>query len=229
MFKEKKPYEFLTTIGAFYEVTVIENVTFDGIKSTRTFQAELRGWDYDEPHDYLHAILWEDRASSGEEYYTEEIVAVKPIQKPLENGMFFNPYKGRTVTIGETVDVYRNLHTNNGYSIRSKKGIVLAHCSSVRLKNARFVVSESGRQKTVQERRKRVHAYVRGELVAYNEQLPESFTKVLYNPYYTEKFMDADTNAPITEAAEVFCSGKYAYAKKKNELDLFSYGETKHE
>lgn len=128
--------------------------------------------------------------------------------------LFFESYKGRNVEIGKNVDIYRNLHTNDGYSIRcSKTGLVLAHCSTVRIKNAKFIVSESGRQKNIREKRKRVHAYVRGELIAYNEELPQSFSKVLYNPYYTEFFTDAGTNALIKEADEVFCSGKFAYAK----------------
>ncbi len=139
---------------------------------------------------------------------------------------FFEPYKDRKVEIESKIDIYRNLHTNNGYSIRcAKSGLVLAHCSTVRIRNARFVVSESGRQKTIKERRKRVHAFIRGELVSINEELPENLVKVLYNPYHTEFFTNSETNTPITEAVEVFCLGKYAYAltsPKLNELDIFS-------
>jgi hypothetical protein len=117
--------------------------------------------------------------------------------------MFFTPYKGRAAEIGLKVDVYRNLHTNNGYSIRcSKTNLVLAHCSTVHLKNAVFHVSESGRQKTVKEKRKRVHAFVRGELVAYNVQIPRDFVTVLYNPYHTHTYetekKDKNNNSTIT-------------------------------
>jgi hypothetical protein len=141
------------------------------------------------------------------------------MDKPsLNQEMFFEPYKGRTVSIGMKVDIYRNLHTNNGYSIRcSKSGLVLAHCSTVRIKNAKFHVSESGRLKTVEQKRKRVHAYVRGVLVAYNEEIPETFEKVL-NPYYTYLFMNSKTNVPINEADEVVCSGKFAYADVSERL-----------
>jgi glycine cleavage system H lipoate-binding protein len=94
----------------------------------------------------------------------------------------------------------------------------LAHCSTVRIKNAKFHVSESGRLKTVEQKRKRVHAYVRGELVAYNEEIPKTFVKVLYNPYHTSLFMNSNTNEPIYEADEVMCSGKFAYATVSERL-----------
>lgn len=206
------PYELLTAIGNFYEVTIVDGVV-DGEVKTITISGELRGWFYDEDRGLGYAIIWENGASRAEDYFVGDILAVKEIKGPNEN-VFFEPYKGRNVEWGMVVDVYRNLHTNNGYSIRSAKtGLVLAHCSNVHLTNARFHVSESGRQKTVQEKRKRVHAYVRGQLAACNVQLPATFTKVHYNPYYTALFTDSLTNKPIYEAEEVICSGKFAYVK----------------
>ncbi|WP_197205996.1 hypothetical protein [Cytobacillus firmus] len=139
-----------------------------------------------------------------------------------QNGMFFTPFKDRKVVPQQMVDVYRNLHTNNGYSIRcSKSGLVLSHCSTVMLRNARFIVSESGRQKTIQEKRKRVHAYVRGELVGINELVPDDFLQVHYNPYHTPLFILAEYNKPVLEADKVICCGKYAYVKQQNQMTLF--------
>jgi len=214
LFNTKKPYEKLTTVGAMYEVTILEGV--DGNQDvTSVITGELRGWEYDEAHGYTYAVVWEEGASKAEAHYVGDIIAVEPIDPLDGKNLFFTPYKDRNVAIGQQVDVYRNLHTNNGYSIRcSKSGLVLSHCSTVRLKNAKFVVSESGRQKTIQEKRKRVHAYVRGELAAYNEALPKGFEKVKYNPYYTSFFVTATTNQPINKAEEVYCGGKYAYAKQ---------------
>lgn len=139
-----------------------------------------------------------------------------------QNGMFFTPFKDRKVVLQQLVDVYRNLHTNNGYSIRcSKSGLVLSHCSTVKLRNARFIVSESGRQKTIQEKRKRVHAYIRGELIGINEFIPDDFLQVHYNPYHTPLFTLAEDNKPVLEADEVICCGKYAYVKQQNQMTLF--------
>ena len=206
----KKPYEYLTTIGNFYEITVPDSNDFN---KTVTIQGELRGFEYNERNGILDVIFWEIGYSRAESYYAGDILAVKLFYKPIPSeDMFFTPYKQRTVEIGELVDIYKNLNINNGYSIRcSKTEIVLAHCSSVHLKNARFVVSESGRIKTVQERRKRVHAYIRGELAAINVQIPKGFTKVCYNPFINDLFTEVGTNRHITASLDVICYGKHAY------------------
>lgn len=130
----------------------------------------------------------------------------------LKEETFFKPYKERSVEIGERVDCYRNLHTNNGYSIRSSKtGLVLAHCSTVSLENCTFHVSEGGRQKTVQQKRKREHALVWGDLFAINATIDTSQELIYYNPYLTELFTVISVNQPIVEASEVHCKGKYCY------------------
>lgn len=211
---KKKPYEQLTTIGAMYEVTVLEGVNGNQDVTT-VLRGEFRGWDHVDSHGYTFAVIWEENQSKADDYLIQDILDVKPID-PLDGvNTFFTPYKGRNVEIGQKVDVYRNLHTDNGYSIRcSKTGLVLAHCSTVTLKNAKFVVSESGRQKTIEQKRKRVHAYVRGELAAVNEALPKDFEKVVYNPYYTPFFLQARFNIPVNEAEQVYCGGKFAYINR---------------
>lgn len=215
MYSIRKPYECLKTVGEFYEITILEDIDLEGRDITAVIRGELRGWRFDERCGVLHAIIWEIGRSRADEFYTGDILAAKSMEAPINSkNMFYNSFKGRTVEIGQKVDIYRNLHTNNGYSVRcSKTGLVLAHCSSVLVKNARFIVSEKGRLKTVNERRKRVHAFVGGELVAYNVQIPFNFITVRYNPYYTKLFMEANTNRSVLGAEEVFCSGKYAYAK----------------
>ncbi|MFT9494373.1 MULTISPECIES: hypothetical protein [Bacillota] len=205
--KKKRPADLLNTEGAFYDVTLIEDIDAVGVMKTKTIRGELRGWFFDDNRGLATVMIWEIGANRAEDYYEGDIVSVKPIEKP-----FFNPYKGRVVYLGQKVDVYRNLHTNNGYSIRcAKTGLVLAHCSSVWLKNATFHVSESGRQKTIKEKRKRVHAFIRGELAGYNQPVPDHFLQVVYNPYFTPSFTEVGSNNPIDAAKEVHCSGKYAY------------------
>lgn len=69
-------------------------------------------------------------------------------------------YKGRTVEKNQLVEVYRNLH-KGGFSIRcAKTKLVLAHAENVILKNVKFVVSQAGREKVVQSKRKAVHAVI---------------------------------------------------------------------
>lgn len=59
--------------------------------------------------------------------------------------------------------VYRNL-ANGCWSVKVS-GLVALHADTVLLRNAEFVVSEAGRQRVLKERRKNVHAGVRGEVV----------------------------------------------------------------
>jgi len=69
------------------------------------------------------------------------------------------------------VDVYRNLH-NGLYSIKAlegpHKGRVIAHANDVYLINPKFVVSQAGRARVLRERKKYVHAVVRGEMLLFN-------------------------------------------------------------
>ena len=63
------------------------------------------------------------------------------------------------------VQVYRNLH-NGLISIQDlSTGLVLGHASSVDLQHATFIVREAGRQQVIKEKRKNVHAFVRGKVV----------------------------------------------------------------
>jgi hypothetical protein len=125
-------------------------------------------------------------------------------------------FKGRTVTIGQEVDVYRNLH-HGGYSIRcSRSKMVLARCDSVRITNCEFRVSEPGRKKVLESKRKSVHAYIKGVFVAADESLKDhsDMTRVIYyNPYKTDLFKDVTTNEPVKKMGEVFCYGKVVYAR----------------
>lgn len=91
------------------------------------------------------------------------------------------------------VHVYMNL-PKKVFSVR-QSGIVKCHAMSVYLENAEFVVSEKGRQKVLKEKRKNVHAYVKGMVThgkIINKEMPLDFTWdwCYYNPYSTEKFTD---------------------------------------
>ncbi|MEK4671160.1 hypothetical protein [Niallia sp. FSL R7-0271] len=133
--------------------------------------------------------------------------------------MFFTAYKERKVFLGDKVDVYRNLHSEGaGYSIRcNKTKLVLAHCSAVSLTDAKFHVSESGRMKTVDEKRKRVHAYITGTLKSINQEPPECFSMVYYNPYKTPLFLNTTTNRPVLTSEEVYCMGKHSFVVEGEE------------
>ena len=63
------------------------------------------------------------------------------------------------------VQVYRNLH-NGLISIQDlSTGLVLGHADAIDLQGATFIVREAGRQRVIVEKRKNVHAFVRGRVI----------------------------------------------------------------
>ena len=63
------------------------------------------------------------------------------------------------------VKVYKNL-TKDTWSIQDyKTRKVIGYSDNIRLENAKFVVSKSGRQRVLREGKKYVHAFVVGELL----------------------------------------------------------------
>jgi len=113
--------------------------------------------------------------------------------------------------VGMKVDVYKNLH-RACMSVRSRErndyGRVIAYASYLLLHNCQFVVNQRGRDKVIQDKRKNVHAFVRGELkTGYGNFLGaigpnpltataseilaiplDGWVEVTYNPYYTGSF-----------------------------------------
>lgn len=68
------------------------------------------------------------------------------------------------------VFVYFNLH-KKVFSVRAmegeNKGRVIAHTTTVELRDAVFKVSQAGRERVLKEKRKNVHAGVQGQWVAW--------------------------------------------------------------
>ena len=112
------------------------------------------------------------------------------------------------------VDVYRNLH-KNCWSVRSREqhdyGKVVAHANSLVLDDAKFVVSQAGRNRVLKEKKKNVHAVVRGDVHDSNMWLyrsswydlnfrlrhDECLKGITYNPYKKSTFFWEDTEEPI--------------------------------
>ena len=88
-------------------------------------------------------------------------------------------------------------------------GIVVLKADYVRLKNVKFLVSETGKQKVRKVRQKNVHAYVTGTLIDYCENpcedmpQPERDVVIKYNPYFDDTFLIKQTQEPIFRADEV--------------------------
>lgn len=91
---------------------------------------------------------------------------------------------------GTRVEVYKNL--NKGcWSIRSAsgetRGRVLAHADRVVLKDAKFVIQQAGKRRAIRERRRNVHAFVRGYIT--HKRPPGERRPVRYHPYDLDSFV----------------------------------------
>lgn len=97
--------------------------------------------------------------------------------------------------------IFRNLHHKGVvYSVRNSEGRTIAHSNSVLIRNAKFVVQPAGLERVRREKKKFVHAGVRGEVVldpieAANiiKNMDQSKT-AYYNPYKTDHFVDSGNN-----------------------------------
>lgn len=105
------------------------------------------------------------------------------------------------IPLGTEVEVYWNLH-RNCYSVRARagesRGRVIAHVDEFHLDDAKFVVSEAGRQRVLAERRKNVHAVVRGLWAEPKKGV--IMYHVRYDPYRWDSFVYASDKKPIHEA-----------------------------
>jgi hypothetical protein len=95
-----------------------------------------------------------------------------------------------TEFIGTQVRVYRNLK-NGLMSVQAKingSWLVVGHVESLLLYDAVFKVSQAGRKRVIEQKRKNVHAFVYGELADIDTDvvLP---TKAFYNPYKYQTFV----------------------------------------
>ena len=100
---------------------------------------------------------------------------------------------------GDKIEVYRNLH-KKCFSVRHKGKVVmhLQDHEQLSLTNVKFVVQPAGRAKVLREKKKNVHAFVRGHFEGFLPSLNEElyfepyhrldFSTASYNPYQSDKF-----------------------------------------
>jgi len=83
----------------------------------------------------------------------------------------------------------------------------------VELKNVSFVVGQKGRERVLREKRKNVHAVVRGELINFESKSTDGLQRVTYNPYKNSSFVLAATGEPIYSSLSALIVGKQIYTK----------------
>lgn len=105
------------------------------------------------------------------------------------------------------VFVYWNLHKHLFSVKNTRTGRVEHHAQMVVIQDATFAVSQSGRERVLRERRKNVHAGVRGT-PTWIDPAPvdlqmSGWTRVTYNPYRFDSFVRASDERPVDGADEV--------------------------
>lgn len=105
-----------------------------------------------------------------------------------------------TAPLHERVEVYRNLRTGT-LSVRScETGRVIAHPTEIAIALPTFVVQQGGRERVLRERKKYVHAFVRG-WVTRPDLLPEEEGRLaVYNPFKVSTFVDAEESREVHKA-----------------------------
>ena len=105
------------------------------------------------------------------------------------------------------VYVYKNLH-KDCWSIK-QHGLVKAHIpqgETIGLWDCYFHVDRKGREKVLREKKKNVHAFVKGYLqdAEWMIEYPQgTAVEVTYNPYKYETFVDKHTEKFVYYANEV--------------------------
>jgi hypothetical protein len=94
-----------------------------------------------------------------------------------------------------TVDAYRNLHKG---CISVRKGGRVQKCSQkVALLTPKFVVGAGGRARVLREKRKNVHAFVRGTLTSKGAPRGACKIAVTYDPYKYKTFVTRKGKKPV--------------------------------
>lgn len=126
---------------------------------------------------------------------------------------------------GQYVAVYFNLHYKVFSIKESKNGNLISHAGVCSLTNAVFDASPKGRERSIRECRRRVHAYAIGVLkylswdllspAQVEALLDTGWRRITYDlrPDHPEfYFKDCATYKPVKETKSVLLSGKTALA-----------------
>ena len=116
------------------------------------------------------------------------------------------------------VFVYKNLH-KDCWSIK-QDGLVKAHTDNVTLYNVMMKVNQRGRERTIREQRKNVHAGISGYLSskffsdAWDDIAEDELIEITYNPYKYASFVDRSTKKPRWFACIAKLNKKSVFVEK---------------
>ena len=102
------------------------------------------------------------------------------------------------------VEVYFNLH-KRVFSVRSvRSGRVILHTKNVHIRKPQFVVREGGRQRVLRERKKNVHAFVRGDATYFDDGKCPTLDNIGYNPFRYDSFVKMPDETPVRSAERAY-------------------------
>jgi hypothetical protein len=93
-----------------------------------------------------------------------------------------------------------------------KKGYRLhSHAQNLTAEGVEFKVSQSGRNKVIQEKQKNVHAFVYCKnYITFVKPVPVG-EEIIYNPYKMETFRIKNSDRPIHGASSIVMTGNKCY------------------
>ena len=120
------------------------------------------------------------------------------------------------------IEIYRNLH-KKCFSIRKNGKVVdyLRDDQELHLMDVKFRVQPAGREKVRREKKKNVHAYVKGTVgplggLQRKKLLSYCFQTATYDPYTMDTFQTFPDGSPIYEAPHViFRKGKLYVSRNR--------------
>ena len=111
------------------------------------------------------------------------------------------------IDFSRSVFVYKNLH-KDCWSVK-QDGLVKAHTTELDLWDCHFQVNQSGRERVVKEKRKNVHAGIKGYIDCLGQSDFSTIDQqVTYNPYKYESFVNKETEEPVFNASYAKLSAK---------------------
>ena len=126
---------------------------------------------------------------------------------------------------GEIVEIYRNLH-KKCFSIRKNGKVVdyLYDDQELHLVDVKFRVQPSGRERVRREKKKNVHAYVKGTIAPLGGLQRKTlftmcFQTASYEPYTMESFETFPDETPIFEAPHVIFKKGRLYVSRHRRLE----------
>ena len=108
------------------------------------------------------------------------------------------PNKNRHIDKNRKVEVYFNFHKKE-WSVR-QDGLVVQHTKFIQIKEPQYIVKQSGNEKVRREKRKNVHAWIRGYVIDTLPVFPSNQKMVTYNPYKNNSFVEKNTEDSICES-----------------------------